>query len=277
MVTQYGALFLNSSFGFPEVPAVDLPSGGPNYPIATPFLRMRYRATDAFTLTGAVYNGDPAPPGTGDPQLRDRHGTAFRLNDHTLSFAELWYWTDQSAPARGLPGVYKLGAWYSSSHFADQWHDTTGRSLADPTNTGIARNRSGDFAVYGIADQMIWRRPGTDDQGIGVFLQVMGAPVDLTSATCSSRAVSTGKDWSAAGRSTPSALAYLISGSALRFGSSAQTSSTLPDQGCRSEATRRCWRLPICFRRRHGGRCGRRADSSSTRVPGFRAPPAATR
>jgi len=54
MVTQYGALFLNSSFGFPGLPAADLPSGGPNYPLATPFLRARYKATDALTLTGAV-------------------------------------------------------------------------------------------------------------------------------------------------------------------------------------------------------------------------------
>ncbi len=41
MVTQYGAVFLNSSFGFPGLPAADLPSGGPNYPMATPFLRAR--------------------------------------------------------------------------------------------------------------------------------------------------------------------------------------------------------------------------------------------
>ena len=37
MITQYSALFLNSSFGFPGLPAADLPSGGPNYPMATPF------------------------------------------------------------------------------------------------------------------------------------------------------------------------------------------------------------------------------------------------
>jgi porin len=179
MVTQYGALFLNSSFGFPGLPAADLPSGGPNYPLATPFVRLRYRATDALTFTGAVFNGDPAPPGKGDPQLRDRHGTAFRLNDHTLSFAELWYATDLASRAGGLPGMYKLGAWYSSSHFPDQLHDTGGRSLADPESTGIPGSRSGDFAVYGIIDQLLWRQQGTEDQGLGVFLQVMGAPSEF--------------------------------------------------------------------------------------------------
>ena len=91
MLTEYGGLFLNSSFGFPALPALDLPSGGPNYPLATPFVRGQFPPSNEFTLLGAVYNGNPASAGTGDPQLRDLHGTAFRLNDHTLSFAELWY------------------------------------------------------------------------------------------------------------------------------------------------------------------------------------------
>jgi len=87
MITKYGALFLNSSFGFPGLPAADLPSGGPNYPMATPFVRAQFQATDQITLVGAVFNGDPAPPGMGDPQLRDKGGLAFSLNDHVLAFA----------------------------------------------------------------------------------------------------------------------------------------------------------------------------------------------
>jgi len=97
MVTAYGGLFLNSSFGFPGMPASDLPSGGPNYPMATPFARALFAATDKLTIVGAVYTDDPAPPGVGDPQARDRNGTAFRLNDHTLGFGELWYSPDTDA------------------------------------------------------------------------------------------------------------------------------------------------------------------------------------
>ncbi|MDR3530970.1 MAG: carbohydrate porin [Rhodopila sp.] len=176
MITQYGALFLNSSFGFPGLPAADLPSGGPNYPMATPFIRAQFQATDQVTLVGAVFNGDPAPPGAGDPQLRDRGGDAFRLNDHVLAFGELWYGINQDDGAAGLPGMYKLGAWYDSAHFPDQLLDTMGRTLANPASTGIPRGHSTGFAVYGIVDQMIWRKPGSKDLGIGVFLQVMGAP-----------------------------------------------------------------------------------------------------
>jgi porin len=176
MITQYGALFLNSSFGFPGLPADDLPSGGPNYPMATPFVRAQMQATDKVTLVGAVFSGDPAPPGTGDPQLRDAGGTTFRLNDHVLAFTELWYSTNQGDSATGLPATYKLGAWYHSGHFADQLYDTTGLSLANPKSSGVPRGHSTDFAVYGIVDQMIWQKPGSKQLGVGVFLQVMGAP-----------------------------------------------------------------------------------------------------
>jgi porin len=176
MITKYGALFLNSSFGFPGLPAADLPSGGPNYPLATPFARVSYQATNRITLTGAIYTGDPAPPGTGDPQLRDAGGTAFRLDDDALIFGEAWYSINQDPNAKGLPGIYKLGVWYSSSRFPDQRRDKAGLSLANPASSGVPREHSGGFAVYGIVDQMVWKEPDSKDGGIGLFLLAMGAP-----------------------------------------------------------------------------------------------------
>jgi porin len=177
MTTTYAGLFLNSSFGFPGMPAAVLPSGGPNYPMATPFVRGQFTATDKITLVGAVFNGDPAPPGPGDPQIRDRNGTAFRLDDHTLGFGEIWYQPDPDA-SPNLPTTYKIGAWYSSSNFADQRFDTMGALLASPTSNGIAQQHTGDWAFYGIVDQVVWKRPDTKDQGIGVFAMVMGGPSD---------------------------------------------------------------------------------------------------
>ena len=114
MISQYSGVFLNSSFGFPGLPAADLPSGGPNYPMATPFVRGQFQATSKITLVGAVFNGDPAPNGPGDPQLRDKGGVAFRLNDHVLAFSEVWFSTGQEDEAANLPGTYKLGVWYNS-------------------------------------------------------------------------------------------------------------------------------------------------------------------
>jgi carbohydrate-selective porin OprB len=103
MTTAYGGLFFNSSFGFPGIPAAVLPSGGPNFPIATPFVRAQLKANDNLTLISGVFNGDPAPPGAGDPQIRDRNGTAFRLDGNALALAEIWYAPDPGAAAyRGL-------------------------------------------------------------------------------------------------------------------------------------------------------------------------------
>ncbi|MBV9554461.1 MAG: carbohydrate porin [Alphaproteobacteria bacterium] len=175
MLTAYGGLFLNSSFGFPALPALDLPSGGPNYPLATPFVRALVSATDNVTVVAALFNGNPAPAGPGDPQSRDRNGLAFRLNDHVLGFGELWYSPDTQAAAN-LPTTYKLGAWYSTDNFADQRLDASGAPLA--ASAGPALRHRGDWAVYGIVDQKIWQREGANDQGIGVFVQAMGGPGD---------------------------------------------------------------------------------------------------
>lgn len=177
MATAYGGLFVNSSFGFPGLPASDLPSGGPNYPMASPFARALYSPTDKITIVGAVFTDDPAPPGTGDPQARDRTGTAFRLNDHTLGFGELWYTPDPGASV-DLPTTYKIGAWYATDPFADQRFDSAGRLLASPASSGTPLTHTGDWAIYGIIDQKVWQNPVSKDRGVGVFLQIMGAPSD---------------------------------------------------------------------------------------------------
>jgi porin len=194
MLADDAAVFLNSSFGYPAVTATDLPDGGPNYPIGSPFVRVKYRAGDAFTLVAAAYTGDPAPPGSGDPQLRDAGGTAFRLNDHALLFSELWYARNGGSDAAGLPGTYKLGVWFDSASFSDQVRDNQGILLASPASNGMPQQHRHDYAVYGIADQTVWRRAGTNDQGIALFLQVMVAPGDRN---LSNLFVEAGMNWKA--------------------------------------------------------------------------------
>ncbi|MDF2115819.1 carbohydrate porin [Roseiarcaceae bacterium H3SJ34-1] len=176
MMGQQSAFLLNSSFGYPALAAANLPSGGPNYPLATPMVRAKYKLTDEFTLVGAVFNGDPAGPGVGDPQKRNRTGTSFRVTDPPLYFLELWWDQNQGEGAKGLPRTLKLGAWHHSGAFADQRFDTTGGLLA--LTGGPPRMHKGDTAIYGLIDQMLWLRPGTRDQGIGVFALLMGAPDD---------------------------------------------------------------------------------------------------
>jgi porin len=126
----------------------------------------------------AVFNGDPAGSGVGNPQLRNASGTSFRIGDGVFAIVEAAYALNQAKDATGLPGTYKLGAWYNSQTFADQRFDKAGLSLANPASSGIARQHNGDYGIYAVADQMVWRKDESGDQGLGVFLRLSGSPDD---------------------------------------------------------------------------------------------------
>jgi porin len=179
MISTNSALYMNASFGLPGLSAVDLPSGGPDYPLATPFARVQIKPSDQITFFAGIFNGDPAPPGGGDPQLRDKGGIAFRTTDHVLAATELWYAINQEPDATGLPGTYKIGAWVHSGHFNDQRLDTNGVSLASPSSNGVPADHSPDFALYGIVDQTIWKNPSSKTESVAAFLHVIGAPADF--------------------------------------------------------------------------------------------------
>ena len=188
MISQYAGLFLNHTFGWTTLASVDLPSSGPSFPLAAPGVRVKYIPRGDVSLLLGVFNGDPAGPGRGFPQARDPSGTAFRLRDGVFAIAEIQYGLNQEEGARGLPGTYKFGAYYDSQNFADQRRNASGASLADlganpggadPGGTGaVGRNRRGNYSLYAVADQLVWRKPGTKGDGAGVFARAMGAPGD---------------------------------------------------------------------------------------------------
>ena len=105
--------------------------------------------------------------------------TVFSFRGGAFLMAEVGYTPNQKKGAAGLPGAYKFGAWYhTSSRFGDQRFDNTGLSLADPMSAGIPRDHSGNWGIYGVVDQMLYRVPGTDDQGLSAFARVGGSPDD---------------------------------------------------------------------------------------------------
>jgi porin len=77
-----------------------------------------------------------------------------------------------------LARVYRLGFWYDTEHFADQEYDNTGLSLANPKSTGIPAAHSGDYSIYAVMDQMIWRDPKDEDgdRAISIFARALGSP-----------------------------------------------------------------------------------------------------
>jgi porin len=178
ITSNTASLFLNGTFGWPALAGANLPSGGPAYPLAAPGARVSVAPLENLTVLAAVFSGDPAGPGTGDPQLRDGSGTRFSTGGGTFLIGETQYTINGGAGATGLPGTYKFGAWYHSGSFADQRLDTLGVSLASPTSSGVARMHRGNYGLYMIADQMIWREEGTDDHGLSLFFRIGGAPSD---------------------------------------------------------------------------------------------------
>jgi porin len=176
-ISQYSAGFVNSTFGCPDILSTDLPSGGPCYPFAVPGVRLRAAPTTGLTFSAAAFNGNPAPPGPGDPQVRNSSGTNFLIGEGGfLAIAEVAYSFDEEPiSSRQLSGV-KFGGWYHSADFPDLRRDTLGHSLADPTSSGIAATHQGDFGLYMIVDKMLWRRADTATQGLAAFLRVGYAP-----------------------------------------------------------------------------------------------------
>ncbi len=172
LLSDGGGFFINGTWGWPSITAADLPSGGPAYPLATPGVRVQVKPSDDLTLRVAVFNGDPVGPCDGDPQRCNDHGLEFRVKDPPLLMAEGSYEYNKS----GLRGRVTVGGWNHFGDFEDLRFDSGGGLIAVTGNP--ARIIDGDYGIYGIIDQLIYRVPGDDPKGISLFARVIGAPED---------------------------------------------------------------------------------------------------
>jgi porin len=181
-VSQTGTLFLNSTFGWPNIMASNVPSGGPIYPLAVPAVRAKYVPNRSFSLQAGIYNGDPAgpprPDNDPDPQRRNRTGTNFRTNDPALVIAEAAYAYGLEANDGIEPGTVTLGGWYHFGGFNSPRFDTNEGLLASPSSSGVARRFRGNSGIYGIIDQTIYREPDDPNDGASVFVRMSGSPSD---------------------------------------------------------------------------------------------------
>jgi porin len=184
MVSTNALVFVNTMFGWPMLPSADMPGGGPAYPLSALGARFSARPVNGVTLLGGVFNGSPVRNDNGtDPQLQNAHGTSFPLGGGTLSIVELQY----SYPALGgmveadesppLGWTYRLGAWYNTRQFADQRVDQAGLSLADPASSGNPLMHHGDYAIYAVADRLVWRDALDPNRTVSVFARVMDTPL----------------------------------------------------------------------------------------------------
>jgi porin len=167
--------FLEATWGWASLASSDLPGEGPAYPLSTPGVRVALKPNAKLSLMVGVYNGNPAGAHCkGKSQVCDAAGIDFPIDTPPLMIAESSYKYNQQDR---LPGTVKIGGWNHFGTFHDQRFDSGGLPIAVTFNSG--RPIKGDWAIYGIVDQLLWRVPDSKDpKGIGVFGRVIGAPTE---------------------------------------------------------------------------------------------------
>lgn len=179
-------LFINGTFGWPAIKATNLPAGGPAPPIAVPGIRVKAQVADNVTVFGAVFNGSAARPGDGDPQTRDNHGLAFRVNDPAWVIGQIHFDYHLDIGGSSLAGNFTPGGWYHFGDFDSQRFTADGFSLADPTGSGIPAKLRGNYGIYAVVEQSLWRPPGARPEktvsasipGVTAFGRIAYSPPD---------------------------------------------------------------------------------------------------
>jgi porin len=186
MASTGSALYLNTMMGWPMIPSADLYAGGPAYPLSSLGVRLHARTGPFTMLAGVFQDNPPGGPFADDSQLRGstRWGGNFNLRTGALFIAELQYALHQPAEGEldsgdkpaGLPGTYKLGAWFDTASFPDQRYDADGLPIA--VTGGDPRMSRRNFSLYAVADQVIWQPDPQESRALSVFARIMGAPGD---------------------------------------------------------------------------------------------------
>jgi porin len=175
--SKLSQMFLQSDW--PTITAVNLPSGGAAYPLSTPGVRLMVEPITNLWLRVAVLNGDPAGPGPGDEQLRNRHGFNFRIKDPPFVIGEAEFQHNNGKTDEGLATILKFGAWGHTGTFDDKRFADDQTLLADPLGSGLPLRHRGNNGVYAVIDQQLYRPKGGDGQsGISVFSRMSISPSD---------------------------------------------------------------------------------------------------
>ena len=126
-VTEYGGLYINSSFGIqPDISAGARPS---IFPLAAPGIRLKVTPHQRWELLFGVYDGDPGDPDESEHFPRsdfDSEGGAFIAGEVAYHFN-----------SDHLAGFIKIGIWNNTGEFDDVIDlDDSGSSIKRKNNIG---------------------------------------------------------------------------------------------------------------------------------------------
>lgn len=157
VTTEYGSIFLNSTFGTPSTIANNVPS--PIFPLTAIGVTFKLKIVDNNFLKFAFFDGLPTSFTDNPHNLRwtiDEEEGIFAISEFT-----------RSGKFNGLEGNYSTGIYYHSQ-------------LAGTTGDVSSGAKKYNYGLYLIADQQVWRDPdGT--RGLGVFGQFAVSPKNINS------------------------------------------------------------------------------------------------
>ncbi|MHC2280744.1 carbohydrate-selective porin OprB [Bradyrhizobium diazoefficiens] len=150
-----------------------------------PGIRVKAALTDQITAYAAVFNGDPSGPGDADPQIRDHHGLAFRVNDPPWVIGQVRFNYDIDIGGRPLAGNFTPGAWKHYGSFDSQRFTAERLSIADPSGSGVPAKLRGNYGIFAVIEQVLYRPPEVKDNttsasipGVTAFGRIAYSPPD---------------------------------------------------------------------------------------------------
>ena len=136
-VTEYGGLYINSSFGIGhEISKGARPS---IFPMTAPAVRAKLTPHDQWQFLFGVYDGDPGSAEISEHFPRsdfDEEGGAFLASEAAYLFT-----------GDALPGFIKLGAWHNTGEFDD---------IVDTDASGAPVKHDGNTGGYLVIDKMLY-------------------------------------------------------------------------------------------------------------------------
>jgi porin len=175
--SDYSALFLNGTFGWPSVISANALES-PAYGMAGLGFRLKIEPTDWFFTQVGIFDGRIDSTDQHGKSLNNSNTRwAFNKGDGIFAIGELGFKIGQSEKSKTLPGTYKLGAWLHTAQHEDLRFDDAGFSLADDGTitgnpvTGEPAHHRNNLGLYIVFDQMLYRVPGTQDNGLGFFFR----------------------------------------------------------------------------------------------------------
>jgi porin len=152
--TEYGSMFLNSTFGTPSTIADNVPS--PIFPLTAVGISLKWKISDKSTWNIALFDGMPTDFSDNPHNLR------WDLNKEEGAFAVMEYHYTGFI-GQGLRSSYKAGIYYHSQM------TKTDDDLLTPKKLNY------NYGIYLIADQMILQN-ASETGGLGIFGQLAVSP-----------------------------------------------------------------------------------------------------